>query len=206
MSASAATDTRRRPSAPDWLCGLPIGRWYRISGDNPDLNLPGTAKGTRYLQDGDPAIDERLNPSRSLEMKLRRLAGRYVKAPWSGHCDFRSITEAWNGAVFADQYGKSGAMILFGGGHDDYFGSDDDTCPLRTFLRPRTASTDRRPSSTRRIRSSTRPKPNPVPPSWGCCGPSRLACWGRFRATRSHRATTRGHGCGAPALACRSRR
>ncbi len=132
MSASAATGTRRKPSAPDWLSELPIGRWYRISGDNPDLNLPVTAKGTRYLQDGDPAMDERLNPSRSLEMKLRRLAGRYVKAPWSGHCDFSSITEAWNGAVFADQYGESGAMIVFGGGHDDYFGSDVHAFDLAT--------------------------------------------------------------------------
>ena len=61
-------------------------------------------------------MDECLNPSRGLEKKLRRLAGRYVKAPWSGHCDFRSITEAWNGAVFADHCGDSGSMIVFGGG------------------------------------------------------------------------------------------
>jgi hypothetical protein len=37
---------------------------------------------------------------------------------------FAAITEAWNGAVFASRFGGSGAMILFGGGHDDYFGSD----------------------------------------------------------------------------------
>ena len=124
MSASTANGTRRKPSAPNWLGRLPIGRWYRISGDNPELNLPVTANGTRYLQDGDPAMDECLNPSRGLEMKLRRLAGKYVKAPWSGCCDFRSITEAWNGAVFADHCGDSGSMIVFGGGHNDYFGSD----------------------------------------------------------------------------------
>ncbi len=35
-----------------------------------------------------------------------------------------AITEAWNGAVFASGFGTSGAMIVFGGGHDDYFGSD----------------------------------------------------------------------------------
>lgn len=132
MSASDAADTRRKLSAPDWLGATQIGRWYRISGDTPDLDLPVTAKGTRYLQDGDPATDKRLNPSCSLEMKLRRLAGRYVKAPWSGRCDFRSITEAWNGAVFAGRYGKSGAMIVFGGGHDDYFGSDVHAFDLAT--------------------------------------------------------------------------
>ena len=42
----------------------------------------------------------------------------------SGCGDFKSITEAWNGAVFADQYGASGSMIVFGGGHNDYFGSN----------------------------------------------------------------------------------
>jgi len=88
--------------------------------------------GTRYLQDGDPAMDGLLNPPRGLEMILRRLARRYIKAPWSGRCDFRSITEAWNGAVFADRYGESGAMIVFGGGHDDYFGSDVHAFDLAT--------------------------------------------------------------------------
>ena len=37
---------------------------------------------------------------------------------------FRAITEAWNGAVFASGAGASGSMVVFGGGHDDYYGSD----------------------------------------------------------------------------------
>src|SRR4029453_2849558 len=45
-------------------------------------------------------------------------------APWSGRGGFASITEAWNGAVYASQHGRSGAMVVFGGGHNDYFGSD----------------------------------------------------------------------------------
>ena len=37
---------------------------------------------------------------------------------------FPAITEAWNGAVLASRFGRSGSMVIFGGGHDDYFGSD----------------------------------------------------------------------------------
>jgi hypothetical protein len=45
---------------------------------------------------------------------------------------FRAITEAWNGAVFASRFGVSGAMILFGGGHNDYYGSDVHAFDLAT--------------------------------------------------------------------------
>jgi hypothetical protein len=113
-----------RPLAPDWLDKASVGRWYRISGDKPDLGLRATAEGTRYLRDCDPAIDRRLNPPRNLSDRPRRLARRRAVAPWSGRCGFSSITEAWNGAVFADHFGPSGSMIVFGGGHTDYFGSD----------------------------------------------------------------------------------
>ncbi|TDJ23350.1 MAG: hypothetical protein E2O58_08800 [Gammaproteobacteria bacterium] len=37
---------------------------------------------------------------------------------------FSSITEAPNGAVFASRFGRSGSMVVFGGGHNAYFGSD----------------------------------------------------------------------------------
>ena len=124
MSARTAGKAVKAPSEPPWLAELPLGRWHRISGDAPDLNLPVTPHGTRYLRDGDPAMDPSLNPLRGLTTRGRRLLGRYVKAPWSGKCDFVAISEAWNGAVFADQFGDSGSMVVFGGGHDDYFGSD----------------------------------------------------------------------------------
>jgi hypothetical protein len=120
------------PSVPSWLGELATGRWVRLSGDTPDLNLPATPIGTRYLQDGDPALDGSLNPRRGPGAILRKLARRYVKAPWSGRCDFPSITEAWNGAVFAERFGESGAMIVFGGGHNDYFGSDVHAFDLAT--------------------------------------------------------------------------
>ena len=118
-SAAIAT-----PECPEWASGMEPGYWYRISGDTPDLGLPRTPIGTRYLEDNDPARDPVLNPPTSTKERLRRLAGRDWIAPWSGRVGFSSVTEAWNGAVYASRCGQSGAMIVFGGGHNNYFGSD----------------------------------------------------------------------------------
>ena len=100
------------------------GHWYRLSGDQPDLDLRATELGTRYLEDGDPAGDVALNPPRNAKERLRRLLGRRPFAPWQGRAAFPAITEAWNGAVYASRFGPCGAMTVYGGGHDDYFGSD----------------------------------------------------------------------------------
>ena len=100
------------------------GRWYRISGDQPDLNLPATPIGTRYLQDNDPAADPHINPARTLKERCRRILGRKPHSPWHGRAGFAAITEAWNSAVFASRFGDCGSMIVFGGGHNNYFGSD----------------------------------------------------------------------------------
>lgn len=112
------------PKPPDWVSSMQPGHWYRISGDVPDLGLPPAPVGTRYLQDNDPACDPALNRPSGLTEYIRRLAGRDPIAPWRGRVGLPAITEAWNGAVFASRCGQSGAMIVFGGGHDDYFGSD----------------------------------------------------------------------------------
>ena len=109
---------------PDWVSAMKLGRWYRISGNAPDLGLPPSRVGTRFLEDHDPANDIALNPPTDLRERLRRKLGRKWDAPWRGRVGFSSITEAWNGAVFAACFGQSGAMIVFGGGHNDYFGSD----------------------------------------------------------------------------------
>lgn len=100
------------------------GHWYRISGSAPDLGLIPTPVGTRYLEDNDPARDPALNPARGPKERARRLLGREWVAPWRGRVGFSAITEAWNGAIYASRFGRSGAMIVFGGGHNDYFGSD----------------------------------------------------------------------------------
>ena len=109
-----------------------IGRWYRLSGDRPDLGLPTTPTGTRFLWECDPARDPVLNPPRRRSDVIRRLAGRYPRAPWTGRVGFPAITEAWNGAVLATRFGDSGSLIVFGGGHDDYFGSDVHAFDLAT--------------------------------------------------------------------------
>ncbi len=121
-------------AVPPWCAAFEPNCWYQISGDRPD-QLPPTPLGTRYLGDTDPALDSGLNPVRSSRDRLRRALGRRPQAPWSGRSGFASITEAWNSAVYAPQpnttagageipaLGNSGAMLHFGGGHNDYFGS-----------------------------------------------------------------------------------
>ncbi len=100
------------------------GIWFGISGDAPDLRLQPTPPGTRYLVDNDPALNPQLNPPFSLKERLRRSLGRLPRSPWHGSVGFPAITECWNGAILASRVGPSGSMVCFGGGHNDYFGSD----------------------------------------------------------------------------------
>src|SRR5690348_13330358 len=109
---------------PTWAEKMTPSRWYAISGDQPDLELTPAADGARYLVENDPARNANLNPARTLRERVRRMLGREPDSPWRGRMGFSAITEAWNGAVYASRHGPSGSMILFGGGHDDYFGSD----------------------------------------------------------------------------------
>jgi hypothetical protein len=111
-------------TVPDWVNRMESGHWYRISGDRPDLNLTATPDGTRYLQDNDPAADQRINPPRTAKERLRRILGRKPHSPWHGRVGFPAITEACNSAIFASRFGNCGSMIVFGGGHNNYFGSD----------------------------------------------------------------------------------
>ena len=123
---------RPEPLIPSWVERMIPGCWYQISGDHPDLKLPPTSPGTRYLADNDPAGDAKLNAAKTPKEFFRRSLGRRPHSPWQGQCGFWAITEAWNGAVFASRFGASGSMIVFGGGHDDYFGSDVHAFDLAT--------------------------------------------------------------------------
>jgi hypothetical protein len=109
---------------PTWVERMGLRRWYAISGDYPELGLPATAPGTRYLAENNPARDPKLNPAATSKERLRRILGREPMSPWHGAVGFSAITEAWNSAAYASRFGASGSMIIFGGGHNDYFGSD----------------------------------------------------------------------------------
>lgn len=124
MLSTMHDSTTKLPSTPGWARRMRSGRWYRISGDAPDLELSPTAPGTRYLCDHDPARDPILNPALDAKERWRRLLGREWLAPWRGKVGLPGITEAWNSAVYAAHCGASGAMVVFGGGHADYYGSD----------------------------------------------------------------------------------
>ncbi|MDQ6620468.1 MAG: hypothetical protein M3Z31_12380 [Pseudomonadota bacterium] len=112
------------PATPSWLERMSLNCWYAISGDRPDLGLQPTRPGTRYLKDNNPACNTHLNPARTLKERLERMLERDPKSPWHGAMGFAAITEAWNSAAYASRFGASGSMIVFGGGHNDYFGSD----------------------------------------------------------------------------------
>jgi hypothetical protein len=122
MSVSKGVSTTN--ITPTWVERMGLRRWYAISGDAPGLELRATTPGTRYLIDTDPAREPALNPARTIKERLRRMAGREPKSPWHGVAGFSAITEGWNSAVYASRYGASGSMIVYGGGHNDYFGSD----------------------------------------------------------------------------------
>ena len=117
---------------PQWLERMKPGCWYQISGNRPDLELSPTPAGTRFLIDTDPAGDRSINPAKGAKERLRRWLGQRPHSPWEGRCGFPSITEGWNGAVFASRFGVSGSMIVFGGDHNDYFGSDVHAFDLST--------------------------------------------------------------------------
>src|SRR5258707_8381169 len=82
--------------------------------------------------DPEPGGDRRINPAKRRKERLPPLVGRRPHSPWEGRCGFPSITEGWNGAVFASRFGVSGSMIVFGGGHNNYFGSDVHAFDLST--------------------------------------------------------------------------
>jgi hypothetical protein len=62
------------------------------------------------MQDVDPARDPQANPN-------------YPSAPpWKDRQS--AVLGAWNGGAFAAGYGTSGALIIAGGGHTDYYGNE----------------------------------------------------------------------------------
>jgi len=84
--------------APDWVLAIKPGTWVEI--------------GTNTLSDVDPAQDPAANPA-------------YPSSPpWRGATGQKAVVNAWNGGAFAANLGRLGSLVVFGGGHNDYFGNE----------------------------------------------------------------------------------
>lgn len=85
-------------TAPSWAAGIPSGTWVTV--------------GQNTLADVDPEEDPNANPN-------------YPNgAPWRGSTGQSAVTQSWNGGAFASTFGDKGTLLLHGGGHKNYFGSE----------------------------------------------------------------------------------
>jgi hypothetical protein len=95
--ACAATSSFAQ-SAPAWAKALTPGTW--------------TAIGSNKLVNVDPEDDSAVNPN-------------YPNpAPWHGSTGQPGVIQSWNGGALARNLGPSGSLILYGGGHSNYYGSE----------------------------------------------------------------------------------
>jgi hypothetical protein len=84
--------------APDWVQSIAPGTWQAVS-----LNK---------IADVDPAKDPDVNPN-------------YPNSPpWNGATGQRAVIGAWGGGAYATKQGNKGTYLIFGGGHNDYYGSE----------------------------------------------------------------------------------
>lgn len=94
--------------APSWAQNLPSGTWTTIS------------KNT--MADVDPANDPAVNT-------------RYPSDPaWNGNTGQAGVISAWGGGAFATRFGPKGSLIIWGGGHQDYYGNEVYAFDLSTQL------------------------------------------------------------------------
>lgn len=84
--------------APDWVADLLPGAWSAISLDT--------------IRDHDPGDDPSLNPNHP------------DSPPWRGNSGLGGIILAWGGGALASGHGSHGTLLIFGGGHADYWGSE----------------------------------------------------------------------------------
>jgi hypothetical protein len=84
--------------APGWVAELTPGRWAAIS-----MNT---------IADVDPADDPALNSNHPRS------------PPWNGDSGQSGVLDAWNGGAFVPTLGGAGALVVWGGGHRDYYGNE----------------------------------------------------------------------------------
>lgn len=85
-------------SAPSWAQSMTPGTWTTIS------------KNT--LSQLDPADSATTNPNYP------------GTAPWAGSTGQKSVINSWSGGALASGFGAKGSLIVFGGGHLNYYGSE----------------------------------------------------------------------------------
>jgi hypothetical protein len=95
LLAAGAANAAGRP-APEWVKQIAPGTWAAVS-----LNT---------LRDLDPANDPQVNSNHP--------------GPPAWRDNQAAVLGAWNGGAFASGYGTSGALIVAGGGHADYYGNE----------------------------------------------------------------------------------
>lgn len=95
LMATGSAGASGRP-APEWVKAIAPGTWAAVS-----LNT---------MREVDPARDPEVNPVYP------------GPPPWNDRQG--AVLGAWNGGAFASGYGESGALIVAGGGHADYYGNE----------------------------------------------------------------------------------
>jgi hypothetical protein len=95
--AAPLAQAQAASSPPSWVSSIPQGTWAAI--------------GKNTISDVDAAKDPAVNPGGG-------------SPPWRGNTGLRAILDAWNGGAFASGYGSHGSLLVFGGGHNDYLGSE----------------------------------------------------------------------------------
>ena len=83
------------PATPSWVERMTPGRWYRISGDRPDLDLGATPAGTRYLADNDPALEYAPNLDRFVYYSTNHGPQVYSIASPAGSTWPQLVAGAW---------------------------------------------------------------------------------------------------------------
>lgn len=96
--AAIAGIASAQTTAPSWVANIAPGTWVAV--------------GQNSLDDVDPAKDDAIN---------RNFPDA---APWRGTSGQAAVVQSWNGGAFAPTFGAKGSLLLHGGGHHNYFGSE----------------------------------------------------------------------------------
>lgn len=123
-------------TAPAWAQQISPGTWAQV--------------GLNTLADVDPQKDSSLNPNFP------------NNAPWHAVEGQSGVLQDWTGGALASRYGSHGALLVFGGGHNGYFGSEVYAFDLGTQLWKRITDPYRGPFNWP-YTSTTFPNNSPVP-------------------------------------------